>query len=75
MNNSPYFYLNYTAPRTFKFVVNSGKMACVNTYTIASVNLVLMFDEISNRDELSHGFIIHGAHPSGRVYFSRVPSK
>ncbi|XP_020899680.1 putative beta-lactamase-like 1 isoform X2 [Exaiptasia diaphana] len=75
VNKVPYFYLNYTAPRTFKVVINTDQMSCLNEYVIANVNEVLVFDEISSRDDLSHGFIASGASPSGKAYLYRAPSK
>lgn len=72
VNRYPMFYLNYTSGHNFRMSVMSEQTDCSNSYTLASENDWVIFDQISSRDGLSHGFVLFDAYPSGRSYFYRI---
>ena len=70
VNGSPAFFLNYTAPLTFRIVINPF-LDCFNGFKLAVQNDAVIFDKPKTPGGLSPGFTMYDAEPEGRSYFPR----
>jgi hypothetical protein len=71
VNRFDAFFLNYTAPLTFKIVINPV-MDCMNAYIMGVENDVVVFDEPTPSDGRCQRFIMYGASVDGLSHFNRI---
>ena len=71
MGSAPFLVLHQETSSTFRLTVDENK-SCFKNFAFGLRNELVIFEEAPIGEQLSPGFTMFSAHPSGKTFFKRI---